>query len=301
MVTNSETMEKIKKIISKNYSHLLLSIVGQKALTPEEIKQLRSQGIAVSATPSLLELAYYHNLLSHPEGAKPTSTEDMQSHQERPGVRPSRKEFDYAAKHANESMKLSLEKLKQDTTARLLSLIQENNQNFKFGSFRNANQTEEVQKLIKESTLTKLKQKLRDASGDSNRDWQRIAVTEVANAISSAAVDRVITQNENKHPDEIYVYKIPVNDAALCSKCREFYLDNDGSPKVYTLAYLLGNGSNYGKKRSDWLPTVTPAHPSDRESGIIELKSGWKVLPGGRQTFIGNKEWTSYIVNKVIK
>ena len=300
MVTSNKVLDLIKRIIARRYAHLALTVLGKDSLSPEEIKELKARGIEIKDTPSMIELAYFHSLINEPHIDKPTSVEDMKT-QQKQTKKPTKEEIEYAKQHANSAMKLAIDKMRQDQTTRILNIIQENNQNFKFGNTKNVNQSEEIKKLIKESTVAQLKSRLRDASGDANRDWERIAVTEVAHAIAMGATDRVIEDNLDKNPDEIYVYKIPVVDAALCSFCREAWLDSDGSPKVYTLSHLLSNGSNYGKKRSDWAPTVSPSHPFDRESGIIELKRGWKVLPGGRQTYIGSKEWTSYILNKVIK
>lgn len=290
-------MDMIKTIIDRRYKALTLSILGKQSLTRAQINELRRNGIEVPEKPSLIELAYYHSLLVPRGVSGPTSVEDMKLHQE--GNRPSGEAHDYAKEHSNESMKLNIENMKQDATTRILGLVQDNNQKFKFATMKNATQTQEVQKLLKESSVSQLKQRLRDSSGDANRNWARIAVTEVANSISMGAADRVISQNPDKSGDDIYVYKIPVNDAKLCSACRKFYLDSDGSPKLYKLSTLLSNGSNTGKPRSDWLPTVGPAHPNDRESGIIELKRGWKLLPGGKQTYIGSEGWNEYIFQKL--
>ncbi len=123
----------------------------------------------------------------------------------------------------------------------------------------------------------------------------------MSNAIGIGSVDRIAEQNEGKDFGDVFVYRIVVNDAALCKWCRRFYQDSDGSPRVYKLSTLLSNGSNYGKKTADWLPVVGATHPNERCSQVIELKRGWKVLPGGRQTYIGNEKWAEYIVNKVSK
>jgi hypothetical protein len=155
--------------------------------------------------------------------------------------------------------------------------------------------------LVKESTLSKLKQKLRDTTQDVNRDWLRVATTVMSETIGNGSVDRIVTDNRDKDAGEVYVYRIVVNDAALCKYCRRFYMDEDGSPKVYKLSTLLGNGSNFGKKKDSWLPVVGATHPNERCSQVIELKPGWKVLPGGKQTYIGLEKWNDYIVNKVIK
>lgn len=300
MVTSNKTLQLIKNIIERRYAVLLLSVIGEDALSEEEIKRLKSMGIKVSNNPSQIELAYFHSLLV-PRGVEgPKSPEEMIEHQKKHSSKISGKEVEFARTHANEVMKVAIEKLKNDSMMRIMQLIQENNQNYKFNSINSVQQTEKVQQWIKESTIDQLKRKLRDTSGDANRDWKRVAITEVSNAIGMGAVDRVVSQNKDKAPDEIFVYRIPVVDAALCSKCREFYLDFDGSPKVYKLSTLLSNGSNYGKPKSDWNPVLGATHPHDRESGIIELKPGWRVLPGGRQTFIGQDKWKDYIVNKVI-
>jgi hypothetical protein len=48
-----------------------------------------------------------------------------------------------------------------------------------------------------------------------------------------------------------------------------------------------------------WRPVVGATHPQDRESGILELKPGWKVLAGGRLEYIGLARWAEYIKAKV--
>ncbi len=66
MVTNKATLEKIREIIKRHYSRLVISVLGQNALTPTEIKELEAQGVDVSNMDSLMSLVYHHNFINHP-------------------------------------------------------------------------------------------------------------------------------------------------------------------------------------------------------------------------------------------
>lgn len=300
MVSSKETMAKIKKIIEKRYKTLAISLLGRDAFTKEELKEMEKLGVDVSTRASLLELAYHHNFINPQGGEGPISTEDMKNQQSNATIKPRGPVHTYAEQHSNEMMKASIDKMKQDVITRLLSIVNDNNQNHKFDVLKNPGREENMEKRVKESTVFKLKQKLRDTSGDANRDWLRVAITEISNTIGAGSVDRIVKENPSKAADEIYVYRIVTNDAALCKYCRNFYQDSDDSPKVYRLSTLLANGSNYGKRAADWLPVTGATHPNERCSQVIEIKRGWKVLPGGKQTYIGSEKWNEYIVNKVV-
>lgn len=300
MVTSKRVLEIIKKIIEKRYASLAISVLGKAVYTQAQLNALAKLGIDVSNKTSLIELAYYHNLLNvHGKADSPTDVGDMEAQQS--GDLPKGPHQEAAVEHLNESMKAAIDKIKQDVAMRIEGYVRDNNQDFRFKALQGQERTDEVDKLVRESTLTKLKQRLRDSSGDANRDWTRVATTETSNAIGVGSVDRIAKENAGSDPNEIYVYRIVVNDAALCKYCRRFYQDGDSAPKVYRLSTLLSNGSNYGKKAADWLPVVGATHPNERCSQVIELKRGWKVLPGGKQSYIGPDSWNEYIVNKVSK
>jgi hypothetical protein len=299
MVTSKTTVELIKDAIERHYRSLMVSVLGKQALTLAEINDLRRHGHVVPEKPSLIELAYFHNLLNPHGTMGPGSVEDMQNQQD--VKKPAGDEMKYASEHVNESMKNAIEKLKQDVTTRITGYIHDNNQNFKFRQMQNGGNPAEAKQIMKEATVGKLKQTLRDMSGDTNRDWLRVATTEISNAIGIGSADRIVAQNKTKPTDEIYVYRIVVNDQALCKWCRKFYLDADGTPALYKLSTLLANGSNYGKKTDAWQPVVGATHPNERCSQVIEVKRGWAVMSGGQQTYIGPEAWNDYIFHKLRK
>jgi hypothetical protein len=196
-------------------------------------------------------------------------------------------------------MKQYIQKLRQDVATRIENLIRENNDTFKMDSLQNLDREDFLDSLVKESSVGKLKRALQDTSKDGNRDWLRVAITELSNTVGIAGVDRIVTDNRNSDMSEIYVYRIIVNDAATCKYCKRFYLDSDGSPKLYKLSTLLNNGSNVGKKTDAWKPTTMATHPNERCSAVIELKPGFALTPGGKVTYIGLDKWPDYIHQKL--
>lgn len=297
MILSKKAIEKIKKIVENRYNHLLVESVGADVLSDEELDKLRAAGYDISNEESLLELIYYNNVLNDLADSKgPISIGQMRRQQE---SRPKGNAHKAAEEHVNENFAHLLEKHKNNMLSRIEGIIRDTNNDYRNDALQNLNRTEEIDQLVKESSVGKIKQRLKDISGEANRNWERIAITETSNAIGIGSVDRVISQNKETPADEIYVYRIPVNDAALCKFCRRFYLDSDQTPALYKLSSLLNNGTNYGKKTVDWKPVVGATHPNDRESGVMELRRGWKVGPDGNLEYIGEEKWDEYISKKL--
>jgi arsenate reductase-like glutaredoxin family protein len=301
MVTKKETIEKIREIIQKHYARLVVSVLGKDPLSDKELKELEEQGIDTSNQDSLLSLVYYHNFINHPVGPNdPKTVEEMKAQQSVIGLKPKGLAHDYTVESINDKTKQYIDKLKLDMMTRVEGIIRENNDSYKMNALQNLDRQDALDELVKESTLGKLRQKLRDTSGDGNRDWMRVAVTEMSNAIGIASVDRIVSDNIESPLDEVYVYRIIVKDAKTCKWCRRFYDEDDG-PKLYRLSTLLGNGSNYGKKTDSWLPVVGATHPNERCSQMIELKPGFALNPDGSQTYIGLEKWKDYVLHKLQK
>lgn len=300
MVTSRHTISVIKKIIAKHYNRLILSTLGRPHLSADELKTLQAAGIDTSNPDSLLSLVYYHSFINHPTDAEsPKDVEEMKRQQSVTGLRPQGEANEYAIESINDRTKQYIEKLKLDVMTKIESLVRENNDSYKMDAMRNLDRPDMLDELVKESSLGKLQQKLRDSSGEGNRDWLRIALTEMSNAIGAASIDRIVTDNRTANPDEIYVFRIIVQDAKTCKWCRRFYQDDDGSPALYKLSTLMANGSNYGKKTSDWLPVAGATHPWERCSGTLELKPGFALTAGGSPTYIGMDKWPDYISKKL--
>lgn len=296
MVTSPETLKKIRDIISKHYAAMTISALGTTVFSENEIKRLQAQGVDVDNRQSLLEYVYYHNFLNNPISSEsPTSVEDMKIQQSISGIKPIGEAHKYAVENLNDKTKQLIDKMKADITTKIESIIRDNNDSYKFDALRNLDRTDIADQLVKESSLGRVKQLLRDTSKDAMRDWQRVALTELSNAIGMGSVDRIVTENKDKDLDEVYVYRVIVGDAITCKFCRRFYGDVGEHPKLYKLSSLLNNGSNYGLPQDQWKPVVGATHPNTRTSQIIELKPGFKVAPGGNVTYIGLPKWKEYV------
>lgn len=300
MVTSQSTIDKIREIVDKHYSRLVVSVLGRKVLSDEQLRELERQGYDVSNPDSLMELAYNHNFINNPRGPEaPTSVEDMKNQQSQPGIKPEGEANQYTVDTLNDTLRQFIDKIRSDNLTRIEGIIRENNNAYKFDALRNLDRTDFADQLAKESSLGKVKQILKDTSKDGNRDWQRVALTEMSNAIGIGSVDRIVTNNRDKDPKEVYVYRVIVGDSLTCKYCRKFYGDVGEPPKIYRLSTLLANGSNYGLKTDEWKPVVGATHPNTRTSQIIELKPGFMLQPGGSVTYIGLDKWQDYVTENL--
>jgi len=296
MVISRERLEKIREIIEKNYSKLVISTLGRGVFSQKELRQLKEEGVDVSNDTSLLSLIYNHNFINSPiDSRSPTSVEEMKGQQSQPGITPSGEAHDYTLENLNDKTRQLIDKLRGDVQTRLEGIIRDNNDSYKLEALQNLDRSEIADQLVKESTLGRVKQRLRDTTKDGTRDWMRVALTEMSNAIGTGSVDRIVSDNRDNDLEDVYVYRVIVGDDLTCKWCRKFYGDVGEAPKVYKLSTLLANGSNYGKKSDTWGPVIGATHPNTRTSQIIELRPGFAVQAGGSVTYIGMDKWPEYI------
>ena len=300
MVISKQTIERIKRILKKNYAKLAMGVLGAQNLSDEEKFYLQREGVDLENHESLMEALYNYNYINDvQETDKPDGLEEALAQQSHPSAKPKGEAHSSAYEHLNSNMQHIIEKHRNTMISRIEGYIRDNNNDYKYDALQNLTRPDNMDEMVKEATVGDLKRQLRDMSGDANRNWTRIAVTETSNAIGMGSVDRLVKDNKEKAMDDVYVYRINPDDSATCKYCKSFYIDKDGSPKVYKMSTILNNGSNYGKKAAQWKPTALATHPNCRDSQLIELKPGWKVLPGGKQTFIGLDAWGEYIREKV--
>src|SRR5690606_23676471 len=163
MVTKKETIQKIREIIQKHYARLAVSVLGRDVLSEQELKQLESQGIDTSNKDSLLSLVYYHNFINHPvDDIAPKSVEEMKSQQSVQGLKPQGEAHDYTVENINDKTKQYIDKLKLDMMTKVEAIIRENNDAYKMDALQNLDRQDLLDELMKESSLGKLQQKLKD-------------------------------------------------------------------------------------------------------------------------------------------
>jgi hypothetical protein len=123
---------------------------------------------------------------------------------------------------------------------------------------------------------------LEDTVHEWRNRWRLIVNTELSRASNFGAMDAILTNNKGIDPKDIIVYKTGPSDGAVCNECKKFWFREDFiTPRVYRMSELLANGSNIGRKRREWKPTVDNTHPNERHLVLHELKPGWGFRAGG--------------------
>jgi len=276
-VIKNDTINRIRNLIDKKYAKLSIMVLGRENVTESQ----RSLQPKMDGEP-ILEKVYYHNYLNE-ENAKgaPKNVAEMISQQSMAGALPLGEAHTISVNYLNSNLLQLIEKHKAEVTSRLIGIIRDSNNRYKNNALTDLDRPEQMDSLVKQSTVQQLKRKLRDYTHDANRNWNRIAVTEISNAVGMGSADHIIAQNkDSKDAEDIYTYRINPNDGATCKYCRAFYIDFDGSPKVYRMSTILNNGSNYGVKAPSWKPVAGATHPNCFTEKNVKVlsKNGWKSM-----------------------
>lgn len=108
--------------------------------------------------------------------------------------------------------------------------------------------------LVERKTTSQFASDLFHTFDDRNRDWRRLAHTEINDSIQHGIYNEILEQSDS----EQLISKVPNPDA--CPHCKRVYLKEDGiTPKVFRLKDLADN--NIGLKARDWKPTIGSVHP----------------------------------------
>lgn len=110
------------------------------------------------------------------------------------------------------------------------------------------------QAIADRETVSELKTQLFDMIDNRYRDWQRVAHTEINNAVQHG----IYTEIAKNHGADQLVFKRPNPDA--CKHCKRLFLKEDGvTPRIFKLSDL--EDTNVGLKAADWKPTIGTVHP----------------------------------------
>lgn len=127
-------------------------------------------------------------------------------------------------------------------------------------------------------TISKVSEDLSTAGKEWKNDWKRDAATEMWNAKLHGMAKAIINKEgpfANLDGGDTLVAKIPAPDA--CPDCIEHY--TDGEPIIFKLSELMRFGNNIGKKRNNWVPSLSPLHPNCR-CELVVIPSGFHFENG---------------------
>jgi len=94
-----------------------------------------------------------------------------------------------------------------------------------------------------------------DATNDGARDLRRIAETEAQNVHERGKAADIAA----RYGGDARVFKRV--SPRCCDACEKAYIDGNGQPRVFLLSELVRNGTNFGRKKADWLPVLDAMHP----------------------------------------
>lgn len=125
-----------------------------------------------------------------------------------------------------------------------------------------------IEKIIREKTeeaiisrenVSWLASELHHATGDWDRDFDRIADYLLHEAYDTGRIQSILKE----YGEDAEVYKDVYEEA--CEHCKTLYLidpqDPNSEPIIFNIIDIIQNGNNIGRKVDDWLPTVGPTHP----------------------------------------
>ena len=252
MVISREKINKIRALIVSKYNSLIFKLTGKSILTDEEIQKLFDDGlIDVGADTSLIKEGYYigraRNTLD------PRLRDNMTLNQFNRDLRhqgePLNDKQLFAIEHIENSTGNLLAGVRDATKTTIEHIINQQNIDFRNESLDNIIRPILVEGIKKQRSIQQIAKDLRDATGDNFRNFKRVVVTELTNAMNLGEADAIIERNKGVSLDNIYVYKRVNKDNGTCEHCKKAYLLKDSLiPRVFTMAELQANGSNYGKK-----------------------------------------------------
>jgi hypothetical protein len=300
MLLTKNQIERILNIVRRRNNLFVAKYIGHELLNDQELQELRSEygEDAVSQIEDFVKTGYYAGYLRSKDlGSAPDI--DLE------GFKDEKKPFlndfeEYSIEHHKEILDSYLQKLSQTTRTSFEQLVRSYNKAYKDHLMTNIALPLAIQAEEGERSVSELVTALRDATGDVARDWERVAITEIGNVLNTGMADKIVKMNPEKEASEIIVYKRVVNDARLCVSCRRLHLSDDGiTPRIYTLAQALANGTNIGRKASEWRFTVGVIHSRCR-CQLVQLPPGYWFNPKtGDLTYIGEGQ-AQELINDVL-
>lgn len=289
---NTSTIHKILELIDDEHLVFIASVLGKGYLTQTEVRRLRQQGLLTSASEDLVQEAYMFGVYSGRLPAK--APEDIKLGEFvrfMGGTLPALSfEEKKAVEHAKRNLAVYIRGLGNAMSKKGHQILIDGDSKLR------RTRMMQIRKVGSEGidqrkTVRRIAQQLKELTQDQTRDWMRIVVTEVNNAVQEGRLASIIKAG-GKDP---MVFKRVRPDA--CPYCKLLYLKKDGvTPKVFRLSELINNGSNVGRKagrphhkHTGWKACVESTHPWCM-CVLMHLPDGFSFDKHGNMTYVGMKK-----------
>lgn len=262
MIFEKEQIQEILRVISFNHTLFIGTNIGYDLLTKEDKKELQLYGIdpeSIKTDFTPFEQQFYFGRLSAALGDKNTkniSYNDFLKYLRRGQYNPlSEREqamLDYAKQKTYGHIKGLGDKITQTVNGFIIEEDQAKRDKYE-ETIKNSIE----RAIIERDTVNSIVSEIGNRTGDWGRDLGRIAATEMEDVFQQGRALEV----ERRYGKDSLVYKEVFPGA--CRFCIKFYTTNGigSKPRVFKLSELRANGTNIGKKQSNWLPVLGTVHP----------------------------------------
>ena len=249
MALTKTQLDKVLEAIKRHFNSFTYEAIGERALTTAELDSLKSLGLARESVRNLVAdpIAVGRLIALVPPSTRRSLSLDevlKRAKEVLPQTAVERRAIEYAQEHAGTYITGIRDMTVRDATAATARS--------RTAALR-AVRSGVSNAIATRQTRSELKTSLFDAIDNKTRDWQRIAHTEINNAIQNGIHGEILDEGG---PDQM-VYKRPSGDA--CQHCKRLFLKDDGTPRIFRISQL--KETNVGKKATDWEPTIGSVHP----------------------------------------
>lgn len=291
MLLTPEQLQEIRKIIEDHHDAFVVNTIGSDTVPPEVLERLQELGLVDTKVESIRDSYIYGQLVAMLQSNKIANMgyNEFKQHLRKNPVPLSEAET-HALHMAQQNAGQYCKGLGNRVNVATGDILIEADRALRArteGIIRDAT----ALNIARRETVQKLKSDLGWATKDWARDWKRIAVTEKNNAMQLGVADYY----RDEYGGDVLVARRPMPSA--CQHCKRLYLGPDGQPRIFKLSDLEANGTNVGRKASDWLPVAGSTHPWC-QCQTIRVPDGWgfdeegSLAPGGElgQRYKGPKD-----------
>lgn len=264
MLVRSTIFNKIDRIIDLAYLTFAFDLIGDEFMNDAEKRELESLGYIVGHKP-LIEVLYTLIRLQPPEGYHNRRLQDLIDNI---ATRTHLPVFSDTHQAALDQAKLAInnavQNAKSDTKKQIRQAVLDTNKQYRNDVAVHRYRTVPIEEQKGKDYFGMLLDKIAFLPLLIQSDFVRSFTTALTDSINDTIVDKITEESmlSKLDPASTLVFKKVNNDGSLCQWCGEFY--GIGEPKIYTLAQLQANGSNYGKPKSEWKPVIGSTHPRCR-------------------------------------
>jgi len=287
-VFTTQEIDKIVSVVGYHYSMLIFTSLGEEVLTDSDRLLLESYGVDVEKLkeefPPYLRMFMLGRLTAilNDQQVRQLDKKDFDKYLERGQFIPLSEREREEYRVSREMTYGHLKGLANKVTTEARDIILEENKKQII--------SEEISQGVKDRlSIDSIVSNLGHRTGEWDRDWKRIVVTEMQNIYNQGRASEI----GRKYGDGSLVWKqvFPL----ACRHCIKLYLTNGigSAPRIFKLSALIGNGNNMNLKVDYWKPIIGATHPHCR-CDLREVFEG-QVFNEEKQVF----EYTTERLRKV--